>query len=84
MAGACQRATFGVEQKDVLDESYRKAGKMDPSEFATQFTVMPELIDAIRDTLLQSRVDQGPIRVELYKLNVYGTRLPRVLHFLLT
>ncbi|KAF5374125.1 hypothetical protein D9615_008850 [Tricholomella constricta] len=29
LSAACEPATFGLDQLDVLDESYRKAGKMD-------------------------------------------------------
>ncbi|KAJ7787543.1 hypothetical protein B0H14DRAFT_3892995 [Mycena olivaceomarginata] len=34
LAAACDQATFEVNQKDVLDESYRKAGKMELSKVA--------------------------------------------------
>ena len=33
LAAACQPATFGVNQADVLDESYRKAGTMNTGNF---------------------------------------------------
>jgi hypothetical protein len=39
LSDACQPATFGVNKEDVLDESYRKAGKMDVTDFATNFVV---------------------------------------------
>ncbi|KAF7977840.1 hypothetical protein HWV62_2589 [Athelia sp. TMB] len=67
---ACQPATFGVNQLDVMDESYRKAGKMDVSNFASKFTIdQSGIIDHVRDELVEGT---GQIRVELYKLNVYG------------
>ncbi|KAJ7129169.1 hypothetical protein C8R44DRAFT_872468 [Mycena epipterygia] len=56
LAAACQKATFGVDQADVLDESYRKAGKMDLTQFSAR-------LDIAADKML---------RAEMYKLNVYG------------
>ncbi|KAF7338751.1 Fe2OG dioxygenase domain-containing protein [Mycena sanguinolenta] len=35
LTAACQKATFGVAGANVLDDSYRKAGKMNPERFAT-------------------------------------------------
>ena len=73
LEAACQPATFGVAQKDVLDESYRKAGKMDVSEFAAQFSPTSSgILEGIRKSLFMGRTNES-IRVELYKLNVYGT-----------
>lgn len=71
LSDACQKATFGLNKKDVLDESYRKAGKMDINNFAINFN--PErlnLIKNIRHNLFAD--DKRDIRAELYKLNVYG------------
>ncbi|KAH9984619.1 hypothetical protein BJV77DRAFT_1071918 [Russula vinacea] len=36
---ACEPATFGLNQEDVLDETYRKAGKMDPECFSLMLDV---------------------------------------------
>lgn len=70
---ACQPATFGVQQKDVLDESYRRAWKMDTVNFATHFDPNNTgIIQAIHDLLLKD--PNASIRVELHKLNVYGMR----------
>ena len=33
----CEPATFGLEHRDVLDEGYRKAGKLDNTTFSTDF-----------------------------------------------
>jgi len=75
LSQACQPASFGVNQQDVLDESYRKAGKMEPSAFSTQFSPSSlGIVELIRATLLQGSAKS--VRVELYKLNVYGTFLP--------
>ncbi|KAJ7654028.1 hypothetical protein DFH06DRAFT_1093051 [Mycena polygramma] len=75
LAAACDQATFGKEQKDVLDETYRKAGKMDLDKFAARLDAVGSgLIDAISPDLLQGQDTDGEkaLRAELYKLNVYG------------
>ncbi|KAJ7495383.1 hypothetical protein FB451DRAFT_1550818 [Mycena latifolia] len=75
LAAACQKATFGVEQADVLDETYRKAGKMDLTKFATRLDVVASgLINAISPDILQGQNTDGDkiVRAEMYKLNVYG------------
>lgn len=71
----CEPATFGLGQKDVLDETYRKAGKMDTSDFCTNFTPYEHgIIDAVVQALAQSRQVEGQrsrgLKAELYKLNV--------------
>ena len=73
LAAACEPASFGIAKKDVIDESYRKAGKMDPSEFAMQFSPTSSgIIEGVRKSLFSNRTTES-IKVELYKLNVYGT-----------
>ncbi|KAJ7604700.1 hypothetical protein DFH06DRAFT_1386838 [Mycena polygramma] len=74
LASACDQATFGKDQKDVLDETYRKAGKMDLNKFAARLDVVSSgLIDAISPDLLQGQdTDTKALRAELYKLNVYA------------
>ncbi|KAJ7882410.1 hypothetical protein B0H14DRAFT_1474577, partial [Mycena olivaceomarginata] len=75
LAAACDQATFGVNQKDVLDESYRKAGKMELSKFAARLDVVTSgLVDAISADILEGQDANGDkiLRAELYKLNVYG------------
>jgi hypothetical protein len=67
-----QPASFGFQGKDIIDESYRKASKMDTSAFSTNFCPYElGIIDVIGQTLLPKspRSCQG-IRAELYKLNV--------------
>lgn len=34
---SCSPVTFGREDKDILDESYRRAGKLDRSQFSVDF-----------------------------------------------
>lgn len=72
----CQPATFGRGGKDVYDESYRRAGKMDPTAFCTTFDPYSSgIIDTVAQVLLPSVYDSVThrgVRAELYKLNVYS------------
>ena len=78
LAKACGLATFGLAQKDVFDESYRKAGKMDANPFATHFSPTDQgILEIVNDFLLRGRVLQKSIQSELYKLNIYGKELLR-------
>jgi hypothetical protein len=73
LANACTPATFGADNKDVMDLSYRKAGKMDVTDFISRFD--PErlgLSEFVRGQLLEGDQDSKELRTELYKLNVYG------------
>lgn len=76
----CQPATFGLQGADVLDESYRKASKLDETRFSTNFSPYENgIIDTISQILFPS-LDEGGrkvvgfgvrgVRAELYKLNV--------------
>ncbi|RDB15254.1 hypothetical protein Hypma_004840 [Hypsizygus marmoreus] len=71
---ACEPATFGMDRRDVLDDSYRKAWKLDKSNFAPKFDVTESsLMDRVRAQLMASPADETrSIKAELYKLNVYG------------
>ena len=74
LAETCQPATFGLDQKDVFDETYRKAGKLDIDDFAIKLEpVRVGILDAVHSELAIDRlVREDAIRAELYKLNVYG------------
>lgn len=73
LLAACQPATFGRGNEDVYDESYRKAFKMDASDFNVQLDLMGTgLVRTIEDQLLHRETENKCIRAELYKLNVYG------------
>src|ERR1700733_2489961 len=73
LSEACQPATFGVNQEDVLDESYRKAGKMDVTDFSPKFNLADSsLMDIVRSELLEGHKSNKAIKTELYKLNLYG------------
>jgi len=73
LLSACAPATFGREGKDVYDEDYRKATKLDSTEFVTDFSPYEAgIIDIIAQLLLPSvSTDKFGIRAELYKLNAY-------------
>jgi hypothetical protein len=62
-----------VNDRDVLDETYRKAGKMDRTHFAARLEEeVPRILNAIRPVLFTDGEEKTNIRAELYKLNVYG------------
>ncbi|KAI5987474.1 hypothetical protein EDD15DRAFT_2511095 [Pisolithus albus] len=66
LSDACQPATFGVNREDV-------SGKLDIPNFAPSFDIgSTGLVDIVRDALLDGKDDQRRIKVEMYKLNVYG------------
>jgi hypothetical protein len=77
---ACTPATFGSGGKDVLDETYRKAEKLDRANFSVDFHPHDYgILDAIAQTLLPSiyplgkkegREEHWGVKAELYKLNV--------------
>ncbi|RPD54608.1 hypothetical protein L226DRAFT_514969 [Lentinus tigrinus ALCF2SS1-7] len=70
---ACEAATFGRNAEAVLDETYRKAGKMDSDKFLLGLDVdKSRLVDIVRAGLLAGNDERRAIRAELYKLNVYG------------
>lgn len=82
---ACAPATFGLKKRDVLDENYRKAGKMDREQFAVDFhphdhgiidAVGQILLPEIRTTFLKDREEHRGVVAELYKLNVRSSRDP--------
>jgi hypothetical protein len=78
----CKPPTFGLDGKDVLDETIRKADKLKSSGFSTSFN--PDdfgIVDAIVQALLPSIVrpegkashtERWGVVAELYKLNVYS------------
>jgi hypothetical protein len=74
LAEACEPASFGVNEREVLDETYHKAGKMDPDRFASLLDpVRTKLMKIIRYSLLEGTQSTDDITVELHKLNVYST-----------
>jgi hypothetical protein len=73
---ACEPASFGRKQDQVLDETYRKAVKMDSGCFASILDPFhTDLIKIVRGYLLEGPKSKRDIKVELYKLNIYGKYL---------
>ncbi|RDX41896.1 hypothetical protein OH76DRAFT_1449067 [Lentinus brumalis] len=72
LVAACEPAKFGRGTETVLDETYRKAWKMDPENFKSGLDVDGcGLVDVVQTGLLPKNTMRN-IRAELYKLNVYG------------
>ncbi|GMG09637.1 unnamed protein product [Aspergillus oryzae] len=75
---SCEPASFGRGQEDVMDLSYRRAGKLDPKNFATSFHPATfGIIETIEKVLLPgivgetaNRLRSRKIYAELYKMNV--------------
>lgn len=71
----CEPASFGRGGESVMDETYRKAGKLDSSAFSCNFNPYSlGLIDATAQALvpkLAQRTNESyGLRAELYKFNV--------------
>ena len=78
----CAPATFGIGGEEVLDESYRKAVKLDAHQFSTNFNPYDVgIVDAISQVLLPGIAKRFPdgkaafgdssgVVAELYTLNV--------------
>lgn len=72
---ACSPAAFGLGTQDVYDPTYRKALKLDTTNFAINFS--PErlgIMDVIERRLGNSpfeKFESRKIYAELYKLNCY-------------
>lgn len=74
LVSALEPASFGYHGKNVFDETYRKALKMDTTQFASTFNPYKfGIIDSIAQmrlpTTSESDLARG-LRAELYKLNV--------------
>ena len=66
-------ATFGLGRENVLDETYRKAGKLDATHFASLFDLEASgLPSVVSGALLEGGKSSADIRFEKYKINVYG------------
>ncbi|KAF5871910.1 uncharacterized protein Bfra_008936 [Botrytis fragariae] len=78
----CVPASFGLGGKDVLGETYRKAGKLDRSQFSIDFHPHDYgILDVVAQTLQQNvfqpdilwnRSNHRGVLAELYKLNIYS------------
>ena len=73
LSDACTAATFGRNQEAIHDENYRKSKKLDLTQFNPTFDVHAlGFADIIRENLLTDQQQQKSIRIERYKLNIYG------------
>ena len=80
LAVACQPATFGRNDENIFDPTYRKALKLDEMHFAPKFDLAESsIMHDVQVTLLEGHEASKVLRAELYKLNVYGTHpaIPR-------
>ncbi|KAL4937863.1 hypothetical protein BDV06DRAFT_215581 [Aspergillus oleicola] len=76
----CDIASFGRGEQDVIDPEYRRAGKINANQFATNFHPADfGILENIAQVLLPSISDEmdnqlgfRKITAELYKLNVYS------------
>jgi hypothetical protein len=74
LAEACDPASFGLKEKEALNETYCKAGKMDPDRFASPLhPSQTDLMKIIRGYLLEGRQGSEHIVPEPYRLDVYST-----------
>ncbi|KNG90844.1 hypothetical protein ANOM_000988 [Aspergillus nomiae NRRL 13137] len=80
LIASCGPASFGRGEQNVMDLSYRKAGKLDPESFATSFHPADfGIIEAIEKVLLPGMLTEATntlgsrkIYAELYKMNIYS------------
>jgi hypothetical protein len=78
LAADCSPASFGIGGQDVLDESYRRAGKLDLNEFATSFHpadfgLAQNIEQFLLPTIMSDEDNSLQLRslvADLYKLNV--------------
>jgi hypothetical protein len=66
LINACEPATFGREGRDVYDEKYRKATKLDTADFCTDFCPYETgIIDVVSQLLMSSikRKALGPVEL---------------------
>ncbi|KAF9891102.1 hypothetical protein FE257_005038 [Aspergillus nanangensis] len=78
----CDPASFGQGQQDIIDPEYRRAGKLDPCKFSTNFDwprLGKKILNNVQDILLpgistkiQNSLQLRELRAELYKLNIYS------------
>ena len=72
LADACEPAKFGRGTETLLDETYRRAGKMDTENFTSGLDVDAcGIVDTVQTGLLPMNSLRN-ITAKLYKLNVYG------------
>jgi hypothetical protein len=76
LAQACEQASFGLKQECVLEETCREAGKTDLDCVSSKLDLShTDLMNIIRNYLLEGTQSTNNFKTELYKLNVYSTLL---------
>jgi hypothetical protein len=83
----CDIASFGKGDKDVFDPEYRKADKLDPSQFLSSFHPANfKILDDVEQllvpnfkSLMENKLPFRNLKAELYKLNV-GLSLSSFVH----
>lgn len=81
----CEPASFGRGQEDVIDVDYRKAGKLDPDRFVSNFcpadfgiiNIVEQILLPNFNTQLENLLPFRRLKAELYKLNVGGSCIYR-------
>ncbi|KAF8915525.1 hypothetical protein CPB85DRAFT_1432835 [Mucidula mucida] len=73
LISSCDAAPFGRGTETVLDDAYRKAHKLDVSQFSTVFELASTpILNKISQDLVDMEVSiKRAVRAERYKLNVY-------------
>ncbi|ESK89103.1 hypothetical protein Moror_5276 [Moniliophthora roreri MCA 2997] len=73
LISVCDAAPFGRGAQTVMDESYRKALKLELAQFATPFDLAATgILHKIQQDLVDTDTAiRRPIRAEPYKLNIY-------------
>ena len=77
LTSVCDQATFGLNQESVLDEGYRKSKKLDTDYFNPLFdtgSMNIALTRLLREEFICDGMEDVDIRIDRYKLNVYGKR----------
>jgi hypothetical protein len=73
LLSACEPASFGVGGEAVMDESYRKAAKLDPNSFCTDFCPYTlGIVGIVNQFLVPSVQEKRSVKVSLYSLNIYS------------
>jgi len=76
LAQACELASFRLKQERVLDEAYRKAGKMDTDCFPSTLDLShTDLMNISRGYLLEVTQSTNNLKTEQYELYVYSTHI---------
>ncbi|KAK3112663.1 hypothetical protein LTR53_010833 [Teratosphaeriaceae sp. CCFEE 6253] len=73
LLNACTPASFGKGGKEVLDDEYRKAAKLDSNDFCSDFCPYTTgIVNIVNQLLVPSIGESRSVKAELYKLNIYS------------